>query len=272
MWREQIRFGAVIGVGLLATMTALSAQQQQPSTTTVTENKKFEIIAVDGNHVVVKNEAGQNQELTVPDSYRLTVDGRQVSVAELKPGMKGTATVTTTTTVKPVYVTEVKSAKVFRATGSSIILTTPEGYRTVSAADAAARNATVYKDGQKVDFSSLHEGDVLTATIVTQKRPEILTERQVTAAISGAPAAAANAAASAARTTGGAVASGATAAGNATARAATSTANAATGAATSTPARTLPKTASAFPLLLAIGLVSLLFGIGLTMRRLLGSR
>ena len=271
MWREQIRLGAVIGVGLLATMTALSAQQQPPTSTTVTENKKFEIIAVDGNHVVVKNEAGQNQELTVPDSYKLTVDGRQVSVAELKPGMKGTATVTTTTTVKPVYVTEVKQAKVFRATGSTIVLTTPEGYRTVTAADAAARNATVYTDGQKVDFSSLHEGDVLTATIVTQKRPEILTERQVTAAISGA----ANATTNAAKAAAGAVASGATAAGNATARAATSTANAVTGAAgagTSTPARTLPKTASPFPLLLAIGLVSLLFGMGLTMRRLLGSR
>lgn len=265
MWREQIRFGAVIGVGLLATMTALSAQQQ-PTSSTVTEQKRFEIIAVDGNHVVVKNEAGQNQELTVPDTYRLTVDGRPVTVAELKPGMKGTATVTTTTTVKPVYVTEVKQAKVFRVTGSSLILTTPEGYRTISTAEAQARNATIYKDGKKVDFSGLHEGDILTATIVTQKQPEIMTQRQVDAAMSGVPAA------NTARTTSGA--SGSAASSNAAARPATTTAKAApaSGSASSAPAKTLPKTASGMPLVLAIGLVSLLFGMGLTMRRLLGSR
>ena len=45
----------------------------------------------------------------------MTVDGKKMAVAELKPGMKGTATVTTTTTSKPVFVTEVKEGVVLDA-------------------------------------------------------------------------------------------------------------------------------------------------------------
>ena len=36
-------------------------------------------------------------QYTVPDDFRFTIDGKKLSVSELKAGMKGTATVTTTT-------------------------------------------------------------------------------------------------------------------------------------------------------------------------------
>ena len=48
------------------------------------------------------------RSITVPDDFRFTVDGKKMAVSELKPGMKGTATITTTTTIKPVAVTEMR--------------------------------------------------------------------------------------------------------------------------------------------------------------------
>jgi len=64
-------------------------------TTSKADVRNFEVISVDGNRLVVRDERGTN-ELTVPPDFRFTVNGKKMSVSELKPGMKGTATVTTT--------------------------------------------------------------------------------------------------------------------------------------------------------------------------------
>jgi hypothetical protein len=66
--------------------------------------------------------AGRHRELTVADGFRFNIDGQQVSVHELKSGMRGTATITTTTTVTPVSVTEVKNCIVVKASGTAIIV------------------------------------------------------------------------------------------------------------------------------------------------------
>ena len=63
-------------------------------TTTSSETKNFEVLAVDGNTLVVRLPEG-TRELTVADDFRFTVNGQQLSVRQLKAGMKGTATVTT---------------------------------------------------------------------------------------------------------------------------------------------------------------------------------
>ena len=75
---------------------------------------------MDGNQLVVRLPEG-TRELIVPDDFRFIVDGQPLSVGELKVGMKGTATITTRTTVTPVTVTEVKNGTVMQSTGSSII-------------------------------------------------------------------------------------------------------------------------------------------------------
>jgi hypothetical protein len=59
------------------------------------------------------------REITVPQDFTFTVNGKPMSVS-IEAGMKGTATITTTTTVHPVYVTEVKRT-VVQATGGSIL-------------------------------------------------------------------------------------------------------------------------------------------------------
>src|SRR5262245_56445771 len=83
--------------------------------TTTTEDRKVEVLSVDGNRVVVRGEKGVTQEITVPDDFRFNVNGQMVPVSELKPGMKGSATITTTTTLKPVQVTEVRNGEVMQA-------------------------------------------------------------------------------------------------------------------------------------------------------------
>ena len=55
---------------------------------------------MDGNRLVVRLPEG-TRELTVPDDFRFNVDGKMLSVQELKPGMAGTATITTKTTRFP---------------------------------------------------------------------------------------------------------------------------------------------------------------------------
>src|SRR5579884_958685 len=105
----------------LVCLTAAAALAQQTSTTT--ETKKFQVIEVEGNQLVVNLPEG-TRELTVPDDFRFDVDGQMLSVHELKPGMKGTATITTTTTSTPVTVTEVKDGTVLKNTGMGLYVRT----------------------------------------------------------------------------------------------------------------------------------------------------
>ena len=113
---------AVIRIAMCAALVCLTAGVAVAQTTTSsTQTKKFQIIAVDGNTLVVKLPEG-TRELTVADDFRFNVDGKQLSVRELKAGMAGTANITTTTTVTPVVVTEVKEGTVVKAMGTSIIV------------------------------------------------------------------------------------------------------------------------------------------------------
>jgi len=171
---------AIVLVALgLAFAAAPSAQ-----TTTAVNVRNFEVISVDGNKLVVRDERGTN-ELTVPGDFRFTVDGKQMSVSELKPGMKGTATITTATTIKPVVVTEVREGVVLRAGPSSITVLDKEGLRKRFTQDQLdQRGIQILKDGRVTRIGELKEGDVLTATIVTQVAPVVVTEQEVQATLS----------------------------------------------------------------------------------------
>ena len=240
----QWRNAALLVVCLAATGAAASAQQS----TTTSETKHFQVISVEGNKVVAKLPEGA-REITVPEDFRFTVDGRQVSVHELQPGMKGTAKITTITTVTPVTVTEVRNGEVMQASGSSIIVKSANGIKMFNEGDIAKRNVTILKDGKPASIADFHTGDRLTATIVTEKPPKVMTQRQVQAVLTGATPTA---------TTG--------AAPSAPAAAASAAATPAphTGAA---PAKKLPKTASQVPLLGMLGALSLAIALGLSLGR-----
>ncbi len=228
MTRAVIR---IVFCGALLCLTAAAALAQ---TTTMSETKKFHVIEVAGNSLVVKLPDG-TKELTVPDDFKFNVDGKMLSVHELKPGMSGTAAITTTTTVTPVTVTEVKDG----------IVRTANGIKMFSQADVDKRGIKIWRHGEPAEITDFHENDKLSATIVTTMPPEVMTQKQVNATLAksaaGAPAAAAMPAPSSA----------------APSMAANSTA----------APKHLPKTASALPLLALTGFASLLAALTLTVRR-----
>jgi LPXTG-motif cell wall-anchored protein len=243
---------AVLSFGLigLAADTARAGQ----STATKTEVRPFQVVWVDGNKVIVRGDQGA-QEITVPDDFRFDVDGRQVSVRELKPGMKGTATITTRTTSTPVHVTEVREARVMQVAGNSIIVRGPDGFRRFTEADVRSRNVQMIRNGRPAAFRDFRAGDNLTATIITEGPPEVVTEREVQASLNAPAPAAAPARVTKSTTV------------VKTPRAAEAPATAAAPSAAATSARRLPSTASPLPLIGLLGFASLALGTVLTIRR-----
>ncbi len=64
--------------------------------------------------------------------------------------------------------------------------------------DVDKRGVKIMRDGKPVQLSDFHEGDRLSATIITSKPPKVMTEKEVNATLATAKAAAAAAPAAAA--------------------------------------------------------------------------
>jgi len=231
----------VVAAAFLGLTAAVSPAQQ---TTSTSQTKSFTVLAVEGNTLVVRLPEG-TRELTVPDDFRFTINGQPMSVHELRVGMNGTATITTRTTVIPVSVTEVKNGTVALKSGGTVMVRTPEGVKSFSQGDVDKRGVKIYMDGKPVQIADLHEGDKLSATIVTSRPPRIVSEREVRASTNAAVPESTRAAAAPAPEPPVTRAPAPQAA----------------------PAPTLPKTASSWPLVLLVSAASLATALALTLKR-----
>jgi hypothetical protein len=248
-------------VALAAAVVCATAGVSLAQTSTTTETKSFQVIGVEGNQLIVRLPEG-TRELTVPEDFRFTVNGQPLSVRELKPGMSGTATITTRVTVTPVTVTEVKNGTVVVRSGSTIIVRTDEGVKSFTQGEVDKRGVKIMREGKPAQLSEFREGDRLSATIITSLPPRVMTDKEVQATTASTATATTGTAAPAAA----ARAPAATAAPSSAAAARPAPAPAAS-AQGGQAARTLPKTASLWPFLALASVLLLAVGLGLTITR-----
>lgn len=174
----------LLGAGLICIAFALVTNAQVQTQTEVENGpatrevkvRRGEVVYVSGNEVVIKGEDGISRDFpNVPDSARVTVDGQQLSVHDLQPGM--TIERTTFTTTTPRVITTIKSVTgtVFAVTPpTSVILTLDDGKNQ----QFRIPNGTKFTvDGQPTDAFSLQPGMKVSATSVTETPETVVTKK-----------------------------------------------------------------------------------------------
>ncbi len=181
-----------IAASSVMVLTTGWAQQKMPETTTerikstasvTTEQLHGTVAYVEGNDLVVRMAGGNIREFHVPDSRKFTIDGRDLTVHDLKPGTKLSATVTTTTIPVIDRTTTVGTGTVWWVAGKTVIITLPNGEnRTYTVKDdyrftvEGNTNATVsdLRKGMKISAERIVEEprtEIVSNTVVTGQAP-----------------------------------------------------------------------------------------------------
>jgi hypothetical protein len=168
----------VFAVGMLAQDTT----KTQTTTGAGSKNVQVdrgEVVYVSGNELVVKMESGEIRHFpNIPESARATVDGKQLSIHELKPGMKLERTIVTTSTPRTVTTVRTIQGKVWQVSApNSVILTLPDNtnkqYR-------IPKNQKFMIDGQELTAFELRKGMNVSATVLTAVPETVIAEQRRT--------------------------------------------------------------------------------------------
>jgi hypothetical protein len=178
-----VRKLAVAGAALLAIAFTTNAQVKSttkeahgPATQTI-KVERGEVVYVSGNDLVVRMEDGEIRHFpNVPDSARATVDGKELSVHDLKPGMKLQKTTVTSSTPKMITTVRTVTGKVWHVTPPNSVILTLEDGTNQSFKIPKGQKFTV--NGQQTDAFGLKKGMNVSATAITEV-PETVVSQEV---------------------------------------------------------------------------------------------
>jgi hypothetical protein len=188
---ESTRFSRAILRGLLAggvlciafSLPASGQVQTTTKTTTdgaVTKSVKVErgtVVYVSGNSCVIKADDGTLRHFdNVPDSVTVTVDGKQLNIHQLQPGMTVERQTITTTTPKVVTTIKTVTGKVWFINPPNSVILTMENGKNQEFKIPNGQKFTV--NGQETDAFGLRKGMVVNAQQVIEQ-PETVVAQQV---------------------------------------------------------------------------------------------
>ncbi len=136
-----------------------------------TEVKRGTVLYSKGNSVMVREPSG-DMFYTVPEDFRVNIDGRDVPVDQLEPGTELIATITIITRPRTVQTTQVIRGKVWEVAGNSLMVTMEDGEQRQAVVPAGFKFIV---DGEEKGVNELTRGMKLSATII-QKKQEMVTE------------------------------------------------------------------------------------------------
>jgi len=154
--------------------TKSSTSNGQPSTETQVE--RGVVVSVNGNDLVVKMEDGSLRHFAnIPESARVTVDGQELGIHDLKPGMKLQRTITTTTVPKTITTVQTVTGTVWQVSAPNYVTLRLEDGSTQRFKIPQGQKFTI--NGQQTDAFGLRQGMKVSATKVVEV-PETVVEEQ----------------------------------------------------------------------------------------------
>ena len=168
---------------VFAFTVSMSAQVQTSTNTASGASSKEvtvengEVVLVSGNDLVVKMADGSIRHFpNIPESARVNVDGRQLGIHDLQPGMKLQKTVTVTKTPTVVTTTKQVTGKVWQVMPpNSVILTLEDG---TNQKFNIPKDQKFNVDGQMTDAWGLKKGMKISATKVVEEPVDVYEHHQ----------------------------------------------------------------------------------------------
>ncbi len=159
MMKSLKKLAGVVASALLVASVAFAANAQ---TTTKYEIKAGTVVSVWDNHLVAKDADGVLTHYEIPAGQKFIVDGKEVTIKDLKPGTKLGAIIETKTSPYTVVEETLKNATVVSAAGDALTVKNETGVKTFIVAPG-------FRFGMqrgKVKTEQLMPGDKLNATFI----------------------------------------------------------------------------------------------------------
>ena len=154
--------------------TGATSTSGQPSVETQVE--RGTVVTVNGNDLVVKMEDGSLRHFAnVPETAKVTVEGKELGIHDLKPGMKLERTITTTNTPKTITTTQTVTGTVFHVIApNSVTLRLEDG---TTEQFKIPKGQKFMVEGQETDAFGLRKGMQISATKIVEE-PQTVVEQQ----------------------------------------------------------------------------------------------
>jgi len=175
--------GQFLAAGVLCMSLTPVLNAQVETATNTTDGRAFEsakiergeVVYVSGHDLVVKKNDGKLVHFAnVPDSFKVNVEGQELGINDLKPGMELQRTTVTSVTPRTVVNVESISGKVWHVSPpKSLILTMDNGKNQVF---KLPDDAKVTVNGQLTDAWGLKKGMIVSATRVTESSETVVSQ------------------------------------------------------------------------------------------------
>jgi hypothetical protein len=180
--KQVVRKVIVAGVAALAISLSAFAQVNSDTKTApagaptrTVKVERGEVVYVSGNSCVIKAEDGTLRHFdNVPDSVTVTVDGKQLNIHQIQPGMKVEKQTITTTTPRMITTIKTVSGKVFYVAPPSTVILTMENGKNQKFTIPKGQKFTI--NGQQTDAFGLKKGMKVDAQQVIEQPETVVAE------------------------------------------------------------------------------------------------
>jgi hypothetical protein len=154
-----------------------------------TRNVSGVVETVAGNKVVLR-EADGLHEYNPPDGFKFDLNGQQVGVDQIKPGMAVNAQITDKVITRQVTLTTIQSGTVAQVAPGGIVLKddATKDLKSYNFKDAAGNDIYYVKDGKEVPLRNVKQGEHLAGTFVSTLPPQQVSQRTAVASATEPPA------------------------------------------------------------------------------------